>query len=75
MPIYEYICRACNQPFEWLTREGEKPTCPACGKQKVDKQISVPVAHTKTNMPQCPAKEAGMCGMSGCHGGSCGLGH
>jgi putative FmdB family regulatory protein len=74
MPIYEYLCRACNQPFEWLTREGEKPTCPACGKQKVIKQISVPVAHTKANMPPCPAKSAGMCGMSGCPSGGCGFG-
>jgi len=32
MPLYEYLSSNCGQPFEWLTREGEKPTCPACGK-------------------------------------------
>jgi len=74
MPIYEYICSNCGQPFEWLSREGEKPACPACGKQKVVKQISVPVAHTKANMPQCPAQASGMCDMSGCHGHGCHLG-
>jgi putative FmdB family regulatory protein len=74
MPIYEYLCCDCGQRFEWLTREGEKPACPSCGKQKLNRQISVPVAHVKSSGPACPAKEAGMCGAGGCQGGGCGFG-
>jgi len=74
MPIYEYVCGDCNTPFEWLTREGEEPACPACGAGNLTRQLSVPAAHTSgTSGPECPAKEAGECGVSNCCRSNCGM--
>jgi len=75
MPIYEYVCRQCGHQFEWLTRDGEKPACPACSRQELEKKLSVPAAHTSgSSSPQCPVQEAGACGMADCCGNRCGLG-
>lgn len=41
MPIYEYVCRACNKKFEALVQGRKKPACPGCGGKKLDKQLSV----------------------------------
>ncbi len=36
MPIYEYICKACEIGFEKYQRriESPKPKCPECGKKR-----------------------------------------
>ncbi len=74
MPIYEYVCTKCRQPFEWLSRADEKPACPSCGATKLDKQLSRPFAHTASaGAPVCPAKEDGSCGVEHCCGRSCGM--
>ena len=74
MPIYEYVCRDCGEQFEWLSRDGEKPSCPSCGQESLTKQLSLPAAHTAgQNTPECPAKEAGACGVSDCCGNDCGM--
>lgn len=46
MPLFEYICRNCQEQFELLVRGEEKPQCPSCGSRKLDKQLSAPAAHT-----------------------------
>jgi putative FmdB family regulatory protein len=73
MPIYEYLCRQCNEEFELLVRDGQKPACPSCGQRRLTKLLSAPVAHTVASQPPCPAKEAGACQMPSCGGGGCGL--
>ena len=43
MPIFEFICQNCGEPFEELVRSLSAETeviCPACGSQKVKKQVS-----------------------------------
>ena len=40
MPIFEYVCRKCEQSFEALVRGSEAPTCPACGGDELQKQFS-----------------------------------
>ena len=30
MPLFEYECRGCGKQFEYLTRDGQSPSCPAC---------------------------------------------
>ncbi len=45
MPIYEYVCNQCRQPFEALVRGDEKPECPHCGSLNLSKQFSVLSAH------------------------------
>jgi putative FmdB family regulatory protein len=48
MPIYEFLCRNCEKPFEriWSLDEydrilkGKGVKCPKCGSEKVVRQIS-----------------------------------
>lgn len=44
MPIYEFICKECKQPFEKLVRSAgsiSTVTCPSCGSPDVQKELSV----------------------------------
>ena len=45
MPIYEYVCQACNQQFDrlWLSvaaAEGQQPVCPACASSVTRRIVS-----------------------------------
>ncbi len=74
MPIYEYTCRDCGQPFEALVRRGTVPTCPSCRSQALDKRLSAPAALTATPTEAAPMA-AGPCGSCGhpAGPGACGL--
>ena len=72
MPIYEYVCMKCESHFEELVRNGEEPSCPDCGGEKVSRQLSVfaSVAAGERSTPSF--KPMGGGGGGGCCGGSCG---
>jgi putative FmdB family regulatory protein len=43
MPIYEYQCDNCKEPFEVFARSISAPTqvaCPKCGGADVEKQVA-----------------------------------
>lgn len=43
MPMYEFACRACGQPFEKklrMSQSDETQTCPACGSVDTRRRIS-----------------------------------
>ena len=41
MPLYEYVCRACNHEFEALVRSQDPPpACPSCKSSDLEKLIS-----------------------------------
>jgi putative FmdB family regulatory protein len=40
MPIYEYVCLACDHGFEALVFGTEKAECPKCHSKKLAPQIS-----------------------------------
>jgi putative FmdB family regulatory protein len=42
MPVYEYMCKACDHEFEREQRISDNPLkkCPACGAMKVKRLIS-----------------------------------
>ncbi len=44
MPIYEYLCSACNHEFDALQKVSEGPLsdCPECGKGTLKKKLSAP---------------------------------
>ncbi len=74
MPIFEYICKDCNQPFEALLIGSQKPECPGCHGANLAQQISVfsvgaPRTYTSSNA--APACGGGACGMPGNGGGCC----
>ncbi|MEW6168478.1 MAG: zinc ribbon domain-containing protein [Pseudomonadota bacterium] len=48
MPIYDYHCKACDQSFELLMRRGDKPVCPECKSEGVEKLISATQAPGKS---------------------------
>lgn len=40
MPIYDYLCEACGDAFEFLTLPGEDAVvCAACGSNRVARQV------------------------------------
>jgi putative FmdB family regulatory protein len=51
MPMYEYRCRACQQPFETLVTAERRPLCPACGSADLDKQLSVFAVSSRSAEP------------------------
>ncbi|HSB11930.1 MAG TPA: zinc ribbon domain-containing protein [Blastocatellia bacterium] len=64
MPIFEYICKQCDQRFEKLVQGSSAVECPACKGTKLEKQLSV-FAPGKAQgaleaMPQ--ARPCGRCG-------------
>lgn len=62
MPIYEYVCRACEHAFEALVYGSERPRCPECEGEELEKQLSAFAAHGGTR-PELPAP--GACGTCG----------
>lgn len=49
MPIFEYLCRDCNQRFESLVYGSKKPECPHCGSRKLETQLSVFAVNSKSS--------------------------
>jgi putative FmdB family regulatory protein len=49
MPLYEYLCGACGHRFERIQKFSDAPidTCPACGKNDVQKLLSAPAIQFK----------------------------
>jgi putative FmdB family regulatory protein len=44
MPLYEFDCPACGQPFEELVRSSEAVKdviCPSCGSHQVKRKLSL----------------------------------
>ena len=78
MPIYEYVCMACESHFEELVRNGDDPDCPDCGAANVRRQLSVFAAHGTAEQPSFGGMTSGAGGAAaaggGCCGGSCGCG-
>jgi len=51
MPLFEFICKKCNENFEKLVFSGEIVNCPKCGSIKIVKQFSRFV--TGISSPKC----------------------
>lgn len=75
MPLYEYICDACQQGCELLVRGGEVPVCPACGASQLKQQLSVVAtpAMARRDTATCAAPPQMGCGLPACGGGRCAM--
>ena len=66
MPLFEYECRSCGHHFEYLTRDGQAPACPACDGAELQKLLSVFAVSTGGTTAkrgfEAPAGACGMCG-------------
>jgi putative FmdB family regulatory protein len=72
MPLYEYVCVACEKKFERYVRAwGEAVACPQCESPDVEKQLS------RFAMSGASGQDAGRApsGGGGCCGGGCGCAH
>jgi len=47
VPIYEYCCKGCGQPFELLVRGEMTPACPVCESEDLERLISLPRVHSE----------------------------
>ncbi len=75
MPLFEYICRECGKAFEKIVSLKAKVTCPDCGTEAVDKQLSA-FAVSKSDSASIPECSSSGCGFErgGCGSGMCGGG-
>jgi putative FmdB family regulatory protein len=71
MPIYEYYCSQCERDVELLVRGNERPSCPECHSVRLQKQLSLPAAHTSgsRDLPICETPHGGGCGAPACQSG------
>lgn len=46
MPLFDFVCKSCENHFEALVRGSNKPACPKCGSVELERQLSIPYAHT-----------------------------
>ena len=40
MPIFEFVCKECDQEFEELIKGTEQVVCPTCSSSKLEKKLS-----------------------------------
>ena len=64
MPIFEYICKACDHEFEALVYGSQKAECPKCHGKKLTPQLSVFAVSAKS-ASNSGAATAGPCGSCG----------
>lgn len=69
MPIFEYVCKDCNEGFEALIMGGRQAECPKCHGHNLGQKFSVfsaSVAKPAAAPSSCCAPSGGGCGMGGC---------
>jgi putative FmdB family regulatory protein len=73
MPIFEYLCKDCGQPFEKIVpRYDSSVDCAHCNSENVEKQLSVfAVAGPSKEFSAAADGSCGRCGAA--QPGSCGL--
>jgi putative FmdB family regulatory protein len=69
MPIFEYICKACDHEFEALIFGKQKAECPKCQSKKLEAQLSVFAVSAKgagaSSAPSFSDAPSGGCGSCG----------
>jgi len=68
MPLYEYACQQCEHAFETLVFNGEKPDCPECHSDRLERLLSVP-GQPKTDagsLPMSCPPDGSPCGAPWC---------
>lgn len=62
MPIFEYICKDCHHEFEALVFGKDRAECPKCHGRKLEPQLSVFAAPSKSESAPSSAGPCGACG-------------
>ncbi len=66
MPLFDFKCRKCKHEFEILVSGSEKPECPACGADDLEKLMSSYQSRPRTGKGS--ADKCGGCAKSSCAG-------
>ncbi len=48
MPLYNFHCKECDKDSELLVSFADKPACPSCGGQNMERLISRPAEQGKS---------------------------
>ena len=78
MPMYEYVCEACEKSFDHIatmSARDAKVACPHCGSKKTGRKLSVVGVGASSAKPGGPSgghAHSGTCGCGRPHG-SCGM--
>jgi putative FmdB family regulatory protein len=69
MPIYEYLCKDCDNQFEAIVSGATKPECPSCHSKKLEQQYSSFAVGAPKGKGQfsksAPSSGRGACGSCG----------
>ena len=70
MPLFEFVCTNCDQPFEELVRSASavaEVSCPTCGSPQVKKKLSTFASRTTgaSSFPLGNSSSASSCGPVG----------
>ncbi len=65
MPIFEYVCKACDHEFEALVFGTDKAECPKCHSKKLAPQLSVFAVAGKSSSGVSASTSLGPCGSCG----------
>ncbi len=74
MPLFEFVCDACEDEFEELVfRSDERVACPKCGSERVSKKLSRFAFKSEGGRMRTAVGGGGACstcrpGPSGCSG-------
>ncbi|MBF0451586.1 MAG: zinc ribbon domain-containing protein [Candidatus Magnetomorum sp.] len=71
MPIYEFHCKQCDKDFELLMFRNEKPFCPDCQTNDVQRLLSTCGFFSKGNGGQTVSSSAGTSSCASCSSASC----
>jgi putative FmdB family regulatory protein len=65
MPIFEYVCRACDHHFEAIVMGPKAPKCPNCDSKRLDQQLSRFAVQGKSSGESFSADGPDPCGTCG----------
>jgi putative FmdB family regulatory protein len=63
MPLYSYHCKKCDTDMELLVSLSGKPVCSSCGGEELERLMSRPAAHGKSDgLKKAARAQAGRAG-------------
>ena len=68
MPIFEFMCTDCDEPFEELVMSAtsiDEVECPSCGSQHIEKMISIFATNVTSGATNSFSSSASSCAPSG----------
>ncbi len=71
MPLYEYECQSCATRFEHLVREDDRPVCPSCKGERLERVLSVFAVRVPSGPPSRAAAPSACAGCA--NGAGCGM--